>query len=167
MGPPVGQALEFLSQVLSQRGPQAVPYAENVKWNIREHLSDLLKVGPRHGSACCSVGMTGASAAAAAAAGRRCPWESHSKSVFLPLIARVMAQWWCIQQLCLGHTVACYCMPPPRECGFALGCIQLPRPIWPPPFRRCSRPSQSLPASFTPTTAGAAPAGCQLELGHT
>jgi len=44
MGPPVGQALEFLSQVLSQRGPQAVPYAENVKWSIREHMSDLLKV---------------------------------------------------------------------------------------------------------------------------
>lgn len=44
MGPPVGQALEFLSQVLSQRGPQAVPYAENTKWSIREHMSDLLKV---------------------------------------------------------------------------------------------------------------------------
>ncbi|KAI8467154.1 MAG: UEV domain-containing protein, partial [Monoraphidium minutum] len=46
MGPPVGQALEFLSQTLSQRGPQAVPYAENVKWNIREHMSELLKGFP-------------------------------------------------------------------------------------------------------------------------
>ncbi len=45
MGPPVGQAMEFLSQVLSQRGPDAVPYQENVKWTIREHLSELIKVG--------------------------------------------------------------------------------------------------------------------------
>lgn len=44
MGPAVGQALEFLSQVLSQRGPDAVPYAEGVKYNIREHVSELLKV---------------------------------------------------------------------------------------------------------------------------
>lgn len=40
----VGQALEYLSQVLSQRGPQAVPYDEGAKWKIREHLSELLKV---------------------------------------------------------------------------------------------------------------------------
>lgn len=43
MGPPLGQALEYISSVLSQRGPQAVPYAERSKWTIREHLSDLLK----------------------------------------------------------------------------------------------------------------------------
>ena len=42
--PPVGQAMEFLSKVLSERGPQAVPYAENTKWAIREHMSELLKV---------------------------------------------------------------------------------------------------------------------------
>jgi hypothetical protein len=40
----VGQALEYLSQVLSQRGPQAVPYEEGAKWKIRDHLSELLKV---------------------------------------------------------------------------------------------------------------------------
>jgi hypothetical protein len=40
----VGQALEYLSQVLSQRGPQAVPYEEGAKWRIREHVSELLKV---------------------------------------------------------------------------------------------------------------------------
>lgn len=40
----VGQALEYLSQVLSQRGPQAVPYEEASKWKIREHLAELLKV---------------------------------------------------------------------------------------------------------------------------
>lgn len=40
----VGQAVEYLSQVLSQRGPQAVPYEEGAKWKIREHLSELLKV---------------------------------------------------------------------------------------------------------------------------
>jgi hypothetical protein len=39
-----GQALEYLSQVLSQRGPQAVPYEEGAKWRIREHVSELLKV---------------------------------------------------------------------------------------------------------------------------
>lgn len=45
MGPPLGEAMEFLSQALSQRGPEAVPYAENVKYTIREHMSELLKVG--------------------------------------------------------------------------------------------------------------------------
>lgn len=45
MGPPAyGQAIEFISAVLSQRGPQAVPYEERHKWTVREHLSDLLKV---------------------------------------------------------------------------------------------------------------------------
>lgn len=47
MAPPIGQALEYLSSVLSQRGPQAVPYDEGVKWAIRQHMSELLKVrGP-------------------------------------------------------------------------------------------------------------------------
>lgn len=44
MAPPVGQALEYLSTVLGQRGPQAVPYDEGVKWTIRQHMSELLKV---------------------------------------------------------------------------------------------------------------------------
>lgn len=48
MGPPLGQAVEFISSVLSQRGPQAVPYEERNKWTIREHLSDLLKVCTRN-----------------------------------------------------------------------------------------------------------------------
>lgn len=46
--PPVGEALEYITQVLSQRGPQAVPYPEATKWNIREHLSELLKVSVLH-----------------------------------------------------------------------------------------------------------------------
>jgi hypothetical protein len=36
--------MEFLSHALSQRGPKAVPYPENYKYSIREHVSDLLKV---------------------------------------------------------------------------------------------------------------------------
>jgi hypothetical protein len=44
--PPVGEALEYITQMLSARGPQAVPYPEATKWNIREHLSELLKVPP-------------------------------------------------------------------------------------------------------------------------
>ena len=43
---PLGEALEYITQVLSARGPQAVPYPEATKWNIREHLSELLKVPP-------------------------------------------------------------------------------------------------------------------------
>eukprot|EP00879_Flechtneria_rotunda_P001207 GHRR01001354.1.p1 GENE.GHRR01001354.1~~GHRR01001354.1.p1 ORF type:complete len:500 (+),score=179.45 GHRR01001354.1:389-1888(+) len=46
MGPAIGQAIEYISQVLSQRGPQAVPYEERYKWTIREHLSELLKMFP-------------------------------------------------------------------------------------------------------------------------
>ncbi|GIL66936.1 hypothetical protein Vafri_20457 [Volvox africanus] len=38
--------LEYLTNVLSQRGPSAVPYDENVKWNIRDHVSELQKVFP-------------------------------------------------------------------------------------------------------------------------
>lgn len=44
MGPPLGDALEFLSQALSKRGPDAVPYSESMKYAIREHVSELLKV---------------------------------------------------------------------------------------------------------------------------
>jgi hypothetical protein len=47
---PLGEALEYITQVLSARGPQAVPYPEATKWNIREHLSELLKV-PRPAAA--------------------------------------------------------------------------------------------------------------------
>lgn len=49
MGTQYGYSLDYLSQVLSQRGPQAVPYAESVKWNIREHLTELQKVFPSLG----------------------------------------------------------------------------------------------------------------------
>ncbi|KAL2933990.1 Protein ELC [Bienertia sinuspersici] len=50
MAPPQGQTqsqhsnpqvLQFLSNVLSQRGPSALPYAEDVKWLIRQHLVSL------------------------------------------------------------------------------------------------------------------------------
>ncbi|GLC34413.1 hypothetical protein PLESTB_000731200 [Pleodorina starrii] len=37
---------EYLTNVLSQRGPSAVPYDEKVKWNIRDHVFELLKVYP-------------------------------------------------------------------------------------------------------------------------
>ena len=40
----MGQALEYLQSVLAQRGPQGVPYSEDVKYNIRQHMSELLKV---------------------------------------------------------------------------------------------------------------------------
>lgn len=49
--------MEYLSQVLSQRGPQAVPYDEGSKWTIREHLSELLKVRRRVGP--CGAGEGG------------------------------------------------------------------------------------------------------------
>ncbi|GMN50496.1 hypothetical protein TIFTF001_019664 [Ficus carica] len=31
---------QFLSSVLSQRGPSALPYSEDTKWLIRQHLAD-------------------------------------------------------------------------------------------------------------------------------
>eukprot|EP00262_Sarcandra_glabra_P018511 TRINITY_DN6671_c0_g1_i3.p1 TRINITY_DN6671_c0_g1~~TRINITY_DN6671_c0_g1_i3.p1 ORF type:complete len:453 (+),score=43.94 TRINITY_DN6671_c0_g1_i3:98-1360(+) len=37
---------QFLSNVLSQRGPAALPYAEEVKWHIRQHLVSLIEVYP-------------------------------------------------------------------------------------------------------------------------
>eukprot|EP00198_Chlamydomonas_reinhardtii_P003147 XP_001692483.1 subunit of the ESCRT-I complex [Chlamydomonas reinhardtii] len=33
--------LDYLTSVLSQRGPTAVPYDEAVKWNVRDHVSEL------------------------------------------------------------------------------------------------------------------------------
>lgn len=48
MAPPytqTGTAMEYLHGVLSQRGPQAVPYEEAAKGNIREQVSELQKVG--------------------------------------------------------------------------------------------------------------------------
>ncbi|VVA97308.1 unnamed protein product [Arabis nemorensis] len=36
------QLHQFLSSVLSQRGPSALPYAENTKWLIRQHLLNLV-----------------------------------------------------------------------------------------------------------------------------
>ncbi|EPS63144.1 hypothetical protein M569_11641 [Genlisea aurea] len=37
---------QFLSSVLSQRGPAALPYAEDVKWHIRQHLVHLTEAHP-------------------------------------------------------------------------------------------------------------------------
>ncbi|KAK9271256.1 hypothetical protein L1049_026846 [Liquidambar formosana] len=37
---------QFLSSVLSQRGPSALPYTEDVKWLIRQHLLSLTDVFP-------------------------------------------------------------------------------------------------------------------------
>lgn len=36
--------LDYLTSVLSQRGPTAVPYDEPIKWNVRDHVSELQKV---------------------------------------------------------------------------------------------------------------------------
>ncbi|ESQ41341.1 hypothetical protein EUTSA_v10013854mg [Eutrema salsugineum] len=36
------QIQQFLSSVLSQRGPSALPYAETTKWLIRQHLLNLI-----------------------------------------------------------------------------------------------------------------------------
>eukprot|EP00798_Chlamydomonas_sp_ICE-L_P014828 gene14828-20881_t len=37
---------EYLNMVLQTRGPQATPYAENVKYLVRDHLTELQKVFP-------------------------------------------------------------------------------------------------------------------------
>ncbi|XP_047337336.1 protein ELC-like [Impatiens glandulifera] len=37
---------QFLSSILSQRGPSAVPYSEDVKWLIRQHLVSLSESFP-------------------------------------------------------------------------------------------------------------------------
>ncbi|WJX51147.1 hypothetical protein P8452_37368 [Trifolium repens] len=37
---------QFLSSVLSQRGPSAVPYSEDTKWLIRQHLLTLITAFP-------------------------------------------------------------------------------------------------------------------------
>ncbi|PKU76349.1 protein ELC-like [Dendrobium catenatum] len=48
--PPAGSsaidALQFLSTALSQRGPYALPYAEETKWLIRQHLVSLIEAYP-------------------------------------------------------------------------------------------------------------------------
>ncbi|GAB2300101.1 hypothetical protein Dimus_034141 [Dionaea muscipula] len=40
------QILQYLSNVLSQRGPAALPYPEDVKWLIRQHLLSLTTAFP-------------------------------------------------------------------------------------------------------------------------
>ncbi|XP_021901356.1 protein ELC-like [Carica papaya] len=40
------QIQQFLSSVLSQRGPSSLPYAETYKYQIRKHLLDLIAVYP-------------------------------------------------------------------------------------------------------------------------
>ncbi|CAA0809435.1 Protein ELC [Striga hermonthica] len=37
---------QFLNSVLSQRGPAALPYAEDMKWHIRQHLMHLIETYP-------------------------------------------------------------------------------------------------------------------------
>lgn len=47
MVPPNSQQIQqFLSSVLSQRGPSALPYTEDVKWLIRQHLLSLIDIYP-------------------------------------------------------------------------------------------------------------------------
>ncbi|TXG49187.1 hypothetical protein EZV62_025062 [Acer yangbiense] len=52
MVPPAGtqanpqQLQQFLSSVLSQRGPSALPYTEDTKWLIRQHLISLFTTYP-------------------------------------------------------------------------------------------------------------------------
>ncbi|CAH2053905.1 unnamed protein product [Thlaspi arvense] len=40
------QVQQFLSSVLSQRGPSSVPYDESTKWLIRQHLLNLISAYP-------------------------------------------------------------------------------------------------------------------------
>lgn len=44
--PPVQYWTQFLSSALSQRGPNALPYAEDAKWLIRHHLISLVEAFP-------------------------------------------------------------------------------------------------------------------------
>lgn len=47
MMPPNSQYIQqFLSSVLSQRGPSSLPYSEDVKWLIRQHLLSLIEIHP-------------------------------------------------------------------------------------------------------------------------
>ncbi|MCO5608964.1 hypothetical protein L7F22_063182 [Adiantum nelumboides] len=47
LGSPASHAsVQFLNSVLSQRGPNALPYEENVKFTIRSHLVNLLEEFP-------------------------------------------------------------------------------------------------------------------------
>lgn len=48
MSPPYGSGVDYLNSVLSQGGPQAVPYDEAVKWNVRDHVLELQKVWRPH-----------------------------------------------------------------------------------------------------------------------
>ncbi|KAM7268633.1 hypothetical protein ACFE04_010799 [Oxalis oulophora] len=45
MGTPQ-QTLQFLSSILSQRGPTSLPYTEDTKWLIRQHLLSLTETYP-------------------------------------------------------------------------------------------------------------------------
>ncbi|XP_020582522.1 protein ELC-like [Phalaenopsis equestris] len=45
-GPSSLHVLQFLSNALSQRGPSALPYAEETKWLIRQHLVSLIEAYP-------------------------------------------------------------------------------------------------------------------------
>ncbi|KAF5193171.1 Elc-like protein [Thalictrum thalictroides] len=44
--PTATQITQFLNNVLSQRGPTSLPYTEDVKWLIRQHLLTLIETYP-------------------------------------------------------------------------------------------------------------------------
>eukprot|EP00252_Welwitschia_mirabilis_P017135 TRINITY_DN38031_c0_g1_i1.p1 TRINITY_DN38031_c0_g1~~TRINITY_DN38031_c0_g1_i1.p1 ORF type:complete len:421 (+),score=91.58 TRINITY_DN38031_c0_g1_i1:356-1618(+) len=45
-GPSSHSSVQFLNNVLSQRGPAALPYDEDVKWLIRQHLVSVIQEYP-------------------------------------------------------------------------------------------------------------------------
>ena len=45
-GPPPGGWSQFLGNALSRRGPDALPYAEDVKWTVRQQLLDMVTEFP-------------------------------------------------------------------------------------------------------------------------
>jgi ESCRT-I complex subunit TSG101 len=44
--PTTHASTQFLNSVLSQRGPQALPYVEDDKYNIRQHLLNVSQEFP-------------------------------------------------------------------------------------------------------------------------
>ena len=49
--PPAG-VLSYLNSVLSARGPGALPYADELKWSIREHVVQLVQARVTRVGAC-------------------------------------------------------------------------------------------------------------------
>jgi hypothetical protein len=126
--------VEYLSQVLSQRGPQAVPYEEAAKWKIREHVSELLKVGAaglgrwcssRH-NACpaCSCMVTPAAPSSAWL------WVGGTVVLLVLLISSVHTHWhglssaacvvWWAQLPCASRKAV---LEPYLACHVRVGCL--------------------------------------------